>query len=109
MTIGPMRQRITLQARTTAPDPFGQDVEVWTTVGTYWASIRQLTGREIFNADRLKYTANHVIEMRYAAPINPATSRILFNGRTFRIEQANNVLERNRQWELMVTEVKNPT
>jgi len=54
-------------------------------------------------------TANHVIELRYVAAINPALNRVQFGGRTFRIEQANNVLERNRQWELMVTEVKNPT
>jgi SPP1 family predicted phage head-tail adaptor len=105
MTIGPMRHRVALQSKGSTTSTTAQKRPEWTTVGTYWASIRQLNGREAINASRLQATATHVVEMRHVADVQPGTHRLMFNGRAFNIESANNVLERNRTLELMVKEV----
>ncbi|SIO60152.1 phage head-tail adaptor, putative, SPP1 family [Singulisphaera sp. GP187] len=104
MKPGTLRKRVTLQSATEAPSTDGQMIPTWADVGTYWASIRTPTGREVFNAAQIHATLTHVLEMRYIGPIEP-TQRFTFKSRTYDISWINNVDERNREYVIYVTEV----
>lgn len=108
VSIGAKRFRFDIQAKTTAQDAYGQDVESWPVVGNQQGSIKQLSGRMAVVAEQMKVTATHLIELRYVIPLAANTHRLALGSRIFNISSANNVEERNRNWELMVVEVKNP-
>lgn len=107
MTIGPMRQRVTLQTNTPTKDALNQDVPHWTVVGTYWAEVVTLSGRELENARQLKATVTHRVRTRYVGPIS-AAQRFLWNGRVLNIEFINNVININREYQILCTETAVP-
>ncbi|NBS77711.1 MAG: head-tail adaptor protein, partial [Betaproteobacteria bacterium] len=49
---GQMNRRITLQRPSTAQDTYGGPVRTWTDLGTFWAEIQPLSGRELESAQR---------------------------------------------------------
>lgn len=109
MQAGKLRNRVVLQLNTPAGNTVGQAKPAWSDVGTYWAEVRPLSGREAIVADRLKSTATLVVSMRHSGlSIDPAVHRIRFGTRILNIESAINVDERSREWTLMVREVRNP-
>ena len=81
--VGKMRHRVTLQI----PDPpanrsnstKGKPDTVWTTIGTYWARLEPLTGRELVNAKQIKPEISHRITMRVNGPL-PTSGRLIFPG-----------------------------
>lgn len=113
MRAGPLRFRVKLQSYATSADTFGQQVPTWTTVGTYWADIRFLVGREAVNALQKKAETTHKINMRYIGEID-ASMRILYTDprthvdRIFNILDVNPIDERKREYELKVQEVTQP-
>lgn len=109
MKVGPMRQRVTLQTLTKSKDRYGQEIEVWTTVNTYWAEIVTLSGREAVNARQIKAESTHRITMRYEGTVIDETMRFLFNSRVLKVSWVNNVEQRNREYLILCTEVKSPT
>ncbi len=46
MRAGEYRQRITIESKSVSLNSLGQEVITWATVGTYWAKVEDLTGRE---------------------------------------------------------------
>jgi SPP1 family predicted phage head-tail adaptor len=110
MTSGPMRFRFYLQVVTTADDSFSDSTPTWITIGEQWGSIRQLSGREVANADRLKSLATHVVTLRYVTPISAATNRLVSvaDGTIYNIETANNTDGRKREYLLTVIEDQSP-
>jgi SPP1 family predicted phage head-tail adaptor len=110
LSAGDLRYRVTLQAPRVPPalDSYGQPVEAWDTLGTYWARIRPLSGREAQVALQTKAEATHAVTMRYlgrATPLNP-TMQLVFNGRVFGIVQVLNIEEYNWQYELVCQEIQ---
>lgn len=106
---GAMRQQVTLQAPAAETlDSFGQPIPSWTTIGTYSAQIRPLSGREAIVAKQVKAEATHAITMRYLGPtiaVNP-TCQLLYGSRVFGIVQVCNVEERDRWYEIIAQEVQ---
>lgn len=107
---GTLRQRVTLQQLPAAEtfDSFGQPVQTYQTVGTYWAEVRPLAGQEAYVARQVKAEATHAVTLRYlgsSLTINP-TDRLICKGRTFGIVEIRNVEERNRRYELTVKEIQ---
>lgn len=107
MRPGPMRQRVTLQSLTKSKDSYGQEIEVWANVGTYWAEVVTLSGREAVNAQQIKSEATHRVTMRYVTSI-VASQRFLFGSRQLKIEWLNNVAQRNREYVILCSEVQVP-
>jgi SPP1 family predicted phage head-tail adaptor len=87
------------------PDGPGGSSPTWTTVGTYWARVRPLSGRELFNARQTKATTTHEITMRAQVPVGP-NSRLLFEstGRIFNVDESLRVDETNTYRRILATE-----
>lgn len=99
-----LRHKVTLQQATVALDSFGQPTETWATWSTAWASISQLTGRELSYAQQINGEITHEFRLRYRTGIMP-TMRISFDSRTFGILNINNVNEENVELRLLCKEV----
>jgi head-tail adaptor len=115
---GPMRFRFTLQRRPATParDSYNQrkaTPDQWTSLGDQWGSLRQLSAREQVNADRLKVTATHVVELRWTQPLSESTDRLVvasppsLAGKVFDVTSADDVDFRHREYRLLVEEVRN--
>lgn len=107
MNVGTMRDRVTIQRGTDTRDAYGQPITTWATVGTYYADLHHLSGREAVNALQIKAEATHKVTLRYVVPITPK-DRLLFGTRVFNIVDVNDVDELHRTYELLCTEVVNP-
>jgi SPP1 family predicted phage head-tail adaptor len=104
--LGQMRHRLTLEEPgPVVPDGQGGSTPTWTTVGTYWARVRPLSGRELFNARQTKATTTHEITMRAQVPVGP-NSRLLFEstGRIFNVDESLRVDETNTYRRILATE-----
>ena len=105
-----MRWRVSLQSATASQDTYGQPNPTWTTVGTYWAQIETLSGRELVNALQKKAETTHRVTLRWlgeSTTPNPKW-RIVYKARTYNVLWINNVGERNRTLELYCEEVVSP-
>lgn len=105
--IGLLRHRVTWQSiDPSAPrDRLNQTPNTWITLGTLWAHVEPLGGRELYNARQLKATSTHKITIRGGHSIK-ASHRFLFQGtgRIFGIDSINRVDERNAYLSFMCTE-----
>ena len=104
VTAGRLDKRVTLQSATSARDGHGQAVETWSDVATVWAAVEPIRGREFFAAQQVSAETTHRVTMRWRSGVSPKW-RVVFGGRTFRIESVINVREKNERIELMCVEV----
>lgn len=100
---GRLRHRVTLQSRSLTNDSFNQPIESWSDVGTYWAAVEPLTGREAERARQIKADASHRVVMRRVAAISPE-QRLRFEGRTLDIVEVLDLDERGRTLHLTCSE-----
>lgn len=101
---GRLRHRITINKPVPGtPDSYGGVQNTWQSVGTFWASIESLSGREFEVAKSYAATVSHRIVMRYAPGILP-TYQVIYGTRIFNVNGVLNVEERNRQLTLFCTE-----
>ena len=104
---GDLNRRITLQARNTALDTWGQQTTTWTDLLTCWASIAPLSGRELELAKAINAAISHEITILYRPGVT-ASHRAVYQGRVLNIEA---VLDPNMAHEvlqLMCSEGLNP-
>lgn len=103
-----LNRRITIQQRGTAQDEFGAQVNTWTEIGSLWASIEPLNGRELIAAQAVQSEISHRITIRYqpqfSNPKHVATMRIMYKDRIFNIYAAMNIAEGNRMIDILATE-----
>lgn len=65
MQAGKLDQRIVVKGRTiTGQNGYGEDIITTTTVGTFWAAVEFVTGREPFMAGQRFAEAKYKIRMR---------------------------------------------
>jgi SPP1 family predicted phage head-tail adaptor len=109
MEVGKLNKRIELQlnseetsAYTTS---FGGLTTTWATASTVWASIRPLSGRELFIAQQAQSDANYEIRIRYYTGLD-TFYRIKFGTRYFQILSVLNTDEHNEEMLLQCKEVK---
>ncbi len=110
MIVGKNRWRVQLQRATVTKDIYQQGRNGWSTVGTYWAEVTTLAGREAVNASQLKAESTHKLTFRWlgtAQTIGPK-DRLSYKGRIFHIHWINNDGERNRQLDVYCQEVVSP-
>jgi SPP1 family predicted phage head-tail adaptor len=107
---GKLRNRITIQMKSTTPDDLG-GLDTWTTFATVWASINALQGKQLYKAQTIVGECTHEIVMRwYPDPNNQAVAgpkanmSVLFNGRLFEIMAVMNPDERTKELHLLCIE-----
>ncbi len=64
MRIGKWRHRVTLQTLALSDDDYGQGVQAWSDVASYWAEVWTLKGDEKAVAEQLKPVATHRVRCR---------------------------------------------
>ena len=84
MRAGQLNQRVTLERFTETEDAYGATVTDWATVGTFWAAVLPLTGREVIAADAVTAISDVRIIMRYRPGITPA-DRLTHKGKQMNI------------------------
>ena len=82
---GKLDRRITIEAPTVSRGTTGGHEETWSTHATLWASVRDLSGREIFNAQAAGSGVSKVVTIRYLSTVTAAMRVRFENGSTARI------------------------
>lgn len=102
MRISKLQQRITIQRRSSTLDAYGQEINSWSDIGTVWAEVKPLSGREKMrtNAMVVESQLTHQVTVRYSTLFLPSTTadawRILFESRIFNITASWNVDEADK-------------
>ncbi len=103
LNAGRMRHRVTIKQKSVTRSDSGEEVVIWETVGTYWASVEPIRGREFVEMHQAQAEISHRIRMRYNSAITPA-NRAYFGSRVFEIVSVIHVEERGRETQLMCSE-----
>lgn len=99
-----MRERVEIQARTTAPDSYGQPIPTWATVATVWGKVEPLSGREAWQAQSVRPDVTHKVSVRYYAGLTPKHRFRVDGTRVFSIEAVLDIEDRHRVMECMCKE-----
>jgi SPP1 family predicted phage head-tail adaptor len=107
MRIGRLRHPLIIQTRTKSKDSFAESLNTWTDSISCRGEVQPLTGREGERVKTIRSEATHAVTIRAkVADITTHGHRIKFGARVLGILEANNVFERDRQWELICKEIK---
>jgi len=100
--IGSLRHRVEIQQYDGSKDALNQPVENWTTVGTRWAEVKPLSGREFELAKQMHSETTHQIQMRYAEL--DSSMRLVHEGRIYNLLSIINTDQRNIELVIMAKE-----
>ena len=100
MRAGRLRHRVVLESRSTATNAYNEPVVSWSTVGTYWAAIEPLTGRERFGSGERIAEGDVRIVMRYVGAITEE-NRITHGGVVYDIKAVVKKNDIDREYELI--------
>lgn len=100
MRAGRLNQRVTLERLSEKEDAYGATVKEWETVGTFWAAVEPLTGREIIAADAVTALSDIRVIMRFQRGIT-AADRLMHKGKPLEIKTVIDRRSRNRELELL--------
>ena len=106
MRAGRLRHRITFQNRVNTADGNGGNVITWTDNRTVWGSVEPKKGKEFFDSATENADIDGRIVTRYFSGFDP-TMRVNWKSRSrvFNIEAVVNPDERNRDFEILYSEV----
>lgn len=104
MNFGKMHSRIELQS-SSATNDYGEELLTWATYATVWAHIEPLSGRELLRAEAVDSQNTVRVRIRYNSSVD-STDRIRFGSRIFEINSVSNPDEKNKELELLCSEVK---
>jgi len=102
----PRPKRVSLLAPTgpeEARNSLGEAALAFSEEAKIWASIRPLSGRELWQAQQVQADVTHAVRIRYRNGVD-ATKALGFDGRQLNIVAVLNVEERNRTLELLCLE-----
>jgi SPP1 family predicted phage head-tail adaptor len=103
MRAGTLRRQVTIQARSSTPDTFGQSVRTWTNLVTTSADIEPLSGRELEVARAVQAEVTHQVTIRYRTGLTDAM-RVVYQGRYFNINSILDVGTRHETLQMLCTE-----
>ena len=89
---GILNKRITIQQNVETDNGRGGFTESWEDVGTYWAEIKPLFAKQIFEYRSLNVHATHQIKVR-ANVIIDEDDQIIYGSRTFEVLTVENESE----------------
>jgi SPP1 family predicted phage head-tail adaptor len=105
MQIGKLRHQVEHQRPTEDVADSGQVTKTYATVGTYWASISTLSGKEGYWAKEMRAEVTHSITMRAASGSVGIEDRLKFGSRVFNVAEVNDVDERGEVLKVLAIEV----
>ena len=100
MNPGQLTERVTLQRQQQGQDELGQLYNIWLTLGTAWASVEPLVGREYFAAGSVQSEVTTKIRMRYRPGVT-SSDRLIHEGKVYGIQSVINYKSANRDLVLM--------
>lgn len=109
MKAGRLRHRVTLQRHTPTQDAYGGETMAWSDLGTRWAAVEPLSGREWFQAQQFNAETSIRVRVRHdsTTAAMKADDRIQFGSRTLELTAPpQNLNERNIEVHLMCKEVE---
>jgi len=108
---GQLRQRATLQRRAASVDAEGSPSEGWTNVGSIWADVQPVGGRELLMAGQLEVKLSHQVATRYrsdlavtAGAASGHNMRLLWRGRVLDVQLVEDPEGRRRRLNLLCLE-----
>lgn len=106
MRAGRLRYRVTIQRKTVTKDAYGAETITWTTLGTYWAAVEPLRGREFLDQkfDGAELTTRIVLRYQGSTDIKPEY-RATWDGHIYDILAVVEVDARHREYQLLCREV----
>lgn len=100
-----LKHLVTFQELTESKDSLGGPTNQWVDVPVKeWTQIIPLKGSEQYVSQTLNTVVTFKIRMRYRADIN-SKMKIVYGTRVFEIDSVLNPFERNRELQIMATEV----
>lgn len=102
---GELRHQVQFCHLDATQDSFGQPVNTWTAYRTTMASIRQLSGQELFQGNEFSSAAQVRIRTRWTDDNTVPGDRVLWQGHTYLVQICDNVLGRNRVLQLTCLEI----
>lgn len=102
MKAGDLDQRVTIERLSGGVDELGQPLpDEWTAIGSCWASVRPLMGREYIAAQAAQSEVTARVVIRYRPGITPA-DRVNHEGRLYNITAVLDVRSEHDELVLMV-------
>lgn len=103
---GELRHQVRLVHLSATQDGFGQPVNDYSSpYRTTMASIRLLSGQELYQGGEFSSAAQWRIRMRWTDDNTVVGDRIVFGARVFVIQICDNLLQRNRVLQLTCLEI----
>lgn len=109
MNIGKLNQRITIQKKETLTNEDGFEVEEWINHKTVWASVKNINGKEFFQAQQAQSQASKKICIRYLKDLDSSLDpkvtlkyRIKYKNNNYNLIYSDNIQEKNKFIELLL-------
>jgi len=102
VAIGGLKKRVTILKQVRTSDGQGGFTETWQEVGTVWAAIEPISGREYYEAMQLASDVTHRVRMRYM-DLTPH-EKIKYDDRVFDIIAVIDVNMEHRELEVLCNE-----
>lgn len=102
VTVGGLKKRVTILKQVRVSDGQGGFTETWQEVGTVWAAIEPISGREYYEAMQLASDVTHRVRMRYM-DLTPH-EKIKYDDRVFDIIAVIDVNMEHRELEVLCNE-----
>lgn len=109
MNIGKLNQRITIQKKETSVDENGFEVEEWSDFKSVWSSVKNINGKEFFQAQQAQSQASKKVTIRYLkdldSSLDPDVSlkyRIKYKNNNYNLIYSDNIQEQNKFIELLL-------
>jgi len=104
MNPGRLRHKINIEQELTTQNTYGEPTQEWVPfLSGLYCSIEPIRGKEYFASDMTQAEVSHRVRMRFVSGIHPK-QRIKYCNRYFDILDVINVLEKNKDLELMCRE-----
>jgi len=103
ISIGRLRYKCELKSPTDTSDGAGGRSQTYSTIANIFADIRPMGGDEAYRQGKVQTKNTHKIYMRQRSDMS-ADYIIVYEGRTFQIQNIKNVDERDRFFEITATE-----
>jgi SPP1 family predicted phage head-tail adaptor len=100
---GALRDKVTIQRKSTSRGAAGGEVNSWVDLAEVWAGIMPLSGRELASQRSIYADATHKILIRYRDDVTPKM-RVLFGTRQFDIASSLNMDGHRRYLEIIAIE-----
>lgn len=99
MSIGAMRERVSIQSPPTTPDGRGGVSGSWSTDATVWARVTPEQGREEEQAGRLEGQQRYTVRIRYYSGLT-TKHRLLWGSTALQVRDIRNPDEHRRYMDL---------